>query len=143
MKDETNERFEGNKPREGMDNYESPGLRISGGLGLAVQQANAGLLCCGHKYLYLIYQTFPRKKQNNIKMRILIASCISMRKHLDQFEASNFGDLINDMTKKLKWKKNLCSGWRFLWQKRMEKRRKVFCRRQNFGRKMCPQFSDL
>ena len=41
-------------------------------------------------------------------MRILIASCISMRKHLDQFEASNFGDLINDMTKKLKWKQNLC-----------------------------------
>ena len=50
-----------------MDNYESPGLRISGGLGLAVQQANAGLLCCGHKYLYLIYQTFPKK--NRITLR--------------------------------------------------------------------------
>ena len=77
MKDETNERFEGNKPREGRDNYESPGLRISGGLGLAVQQANAGLLCCGHKYLDLYLSDIYNKKkqQNNIKMRILIASC--------------------------------------------------------------------
>ena len=70
MKDETNERFEGNKPREGRDNYESPGLRISGGLGLAVQQANAGLLCCGHKYLDFIYHTFTtQKKKNRITLR--------------------------------------------------------------------------
>ena len=41
--------FPGNKPREGTFEYDAPGLRISGALSLAVDEANNGKLCCGHK----------------------------------------------------------------------------------------------
>ena len=42
----------GNKARIGRHDYEAPGLRISGALTLAVEEANRGTLCCGHKYGY-------------------------------------------------------------------------------------------
>ena len=40
----------GNKQRAGSDTYEPPGLRISGAVTLAVEEANSGKLCCGHRY---------------------------------------------------------------------------------------------
>ena len=39
----------GNKQRAGSDGYEPPGLRISGAVTLAVEEANSGKLCCGHR----------------------------------------------------------------------------------------------
>ena len=39
----------GNKQRAGSDTYEPPGLRISGAVTLAVEEANSGKLCCGHR----------------------------------------------------------------------------------------------
>ena len=41
--------YSGNKQRDGQFNYETPGLRISGALSLAVKEANERILCCGHK----------------------------------------------------------------------------------------------
>ena len=39
----------GNKARIGRQDYDTPGLRMSGALTLAVEEANRGRLCCGHR----------------------------------------------------------------------------------------------
>ena len=39
----------GNKARIGRHDYDAPGLRMSGALTLAVEEANRGSLCCGHR----------------------------------------------------------------------------------------------